>query len=118
MKKDVLIELSRDGGVNFVAIGTIPGTTKASPKEFLLDFTVAGPPTSAAVLRASSAGSKGPITVLSNRFAITANNLSLGIMTFELADKSVTAPKINSESSPAGTVLTADGSGGASFLPG
>ena len=117
LKKNVLIEISRDGGATFVALGTIPGTLKTAPKEFDLEFDVTGPPTSNAIVRASGAGLKGPVSVLSRPFSITASDLALGIMSGELADKSVTAPKINSESSAAATVLTADGSGGASFLP-
>jgi hypothetical protein len=133
LKKNVLVELSRDGGVTFETVGTIAAPNKANPREFILDFSISGAATSNAILRASGAAHKGPLSVLSSPFAIAAANVTAGgtipaggVLTADLADGSVTTPKLadgsvtaikqNSGAASPGFVLTADGSGGAAYL--
>ncbi len=104
--KIVKIELSRDGGTTFELLGSIDNTVKDLSLKNVLSFTAAGTASSNCLMRASGMVGKSNVSVLSPLFTIG----SVGI-----ADGSISVTKINSGATSSGFILTADGSGGASF---
>lgn len=125
--KSVAIELSHDGGATFTALGTIDNLVKDKTQRNLLKFTVQGPTSANCVMRARGQTTKGEVSVDSGAFSITGGGILTGIGPGDLADGSVTNPKLapkavttdktNSGAASSGMVLTADGAGGATFAP-
>ncbi|HYG78335.1 MAG TPA: hypothetical protein VEK08_25255 [Planctomycetota bacterium] len=132
----ITIELSRDGGANFTALGTIDNTPAAGAARGRLTFTVAGPASANCVLRARANAGKKELSAISGTFAIVASldaAVSAGglpssfVTTPGLADGSVTNPKlapaavtsdkVSSGAASTNFVLAADGSGGATWVP-
>ncbi|HLX60388.1 MAG TPA: hypothetical protein VKX17_03805 [Planctomycetota bacterium] len=123
--KQVIIDLSRDGGATFADVGTIDNTVKDKSLQNLLTFTVAGPAATNCIMRARGVMAKGTIQALSGGFVITDGNTLAPVITMDLADGSVTTPKlatgavtsakVSSGAASAGFLLTADGAGGADW---
>lgn len=68
--KTILIEISRDGGVNFDPVGTIDNTQKAKALRNRLTWTPDLPASNEAILRATSTDPRKPGDGLSNLFSI------------------------------------------------
>ena len=123
--KQVIIDLSRDGGATFSDVGTIDNTVKDKSLQNLLRFTVAGPAATNCIMRARGVTAKGTTVALSGGFVITDGNTLAPVITMDLADGSVTTPKlasgavtsakVSSGAASAGFLLTADGAGGADW---
>jgi hypothetical protein len=119
--RTLTLELSRDGGTTFEALGML--NKRSALGQFA--WTVAGPATTNAVIRASGTRSGAEVATVSSAFsidsgallgggAVTTGNLADGAVTNpKLAPQSVTADKVGSGASSGGFVLAADGSGGA-----
>lgn len=126
--KFVTLQLSRDGGATFIELGAINNTLiKDKTLQNLYKYTVTGPSASNCIVRARGLTAKGEVVVDSGGFVIaTGNTLGL-VVAADLADGSVTTPKLAAQavtaakvgSGPASgnMVLQADGSGGAFFGP-
>lgn len=122
--KKVTVELSRDGGTTFVPVGSIDNASKDKSKRNVLSFPVAAPGSNHCLIRASAGASVG----LSSEFTIAADASGAqpgSVMTLELADGSVTNPKlaqlavssdkVTSGQASNGMVLIADGLGNAAW---
>lgn len=107
--KAIKIELSRDGGTTFELLGSIDNLVKDINLRNVLSFTVAAPASSNCVIRASGAIGMNVVVEISSPFSIGSAGGPL--------NGSVTSGAISSGSALANLVLTADGSGGASFGP-
>lgn len=68
--KTILVEISRDGGVNFDPVGTIDNTQKAKALRNRLDWTPDLPASNEAILRATSTDPRKPGDGQSNLFSI------------------------------------------------
>lgn len=128
--KSIVVELSRDGGGTFEALGTIDNTVKDATKHNVLSFTVSAPATANGVIRATGKA-KNDVVIVSGTFSIvtslagsaglgdgsvlTANLADKAVTTAKLADKAVTDVKVGSGTASSGMLLTADGAGGAAF---
>ena len=107
--KVVTIELSRDAGVTFEALGTINNTVKDKTKWNLLPFTVSGAASNHCVIRATGAASNGTMAVgTSGEFTISAGGGGG-------AGGTISASNISSDTTPNGYVLVANGSGGVTW---
>lgn len=123
--KSVLIEISRDGGTTFSALGTISNSVKDVSKRNVLPFIVSGPDSTTCVIRAGG-------TAISGGFSISAATSTGGVPVVisgpaggdlsgsypnpSVAAEAVTAAKIGSGQASSNFVLAANGTGGASWI--
>lgn len=105
--KSVTLELSRDGGTTFTALGTINNAVKDKTQRNVFTFTVTAPVSSQCVIRATADG----VSSTSSGFSIGA---PAAVAT---TGDPITADQISSGNAPAGNVLGSDGNGGTTFTP-
>jgi hypothetical protein len=98
--KSVQIDLSRDGGATYTALATIDNTAKDRTRNTAA-FTVTGPASSNCVMRATAAGGKEPVSVISMPFSIGASS----------GGGSAPTGPVSSGAASSNFVLTADGLG-------
>ena len=101
--KSVEIEISRDGGATFAALGTIDNTVKDRALRNILSFTVTGPASTNCVLRARAASARGMATGITGAFSIV-----VALDTASLPAGSVSAAALAGNS--VGSTAIADGS--------
>ncbi len=123
--KSVTLEISRDGGTTFTALGTIDNTTADKTLHNRLAFTVSGSGSIHCKLRATASASVGltseftiSTSVSGAPGAVTATELADGSVTNpKLAALAVTRDKVSSGAASPNMVLTADGVGNADWSP-